>query len=122
VELSLKRFDLNADFSANCTIADKSRSGVLYHVRPNVIGSGATLTGVARYFAWQPDFIEGYNRYWRVDCFVRRHSLAPSEPLVLGRALVAALIRENLCAEPIWLSSHRSEDEKGEAYGNVFED
>ena len=116
------RFDLNPEFSADCTVADKSRSGQIYHVRHNVVGSGATLTGVARYFAWRPDFVEGYNPYWRVDCFVTRHPLAPGDPLALGQALVAALIRENLCAEPIWLSTHRSEEEKGHAYGNVFED
>jgi hypothetical protein len=116
------RFDLNSDFSVDCTVADKSRSGQIYHVRSNVIGTGKMLTGVARYFAWQPDFVEGYNRYWRVDCFVTHHPLAPHEPMVLGQALVAALIREKLCAEPIWLSSHRSNDEKGRAYGDVFED
>jgi hypothetical protein len=116
------RFDLDPDFSADCTIADKSRSGKVYHVRRNSIGSGKTLTPVALYFAWQPNFIEGFNRHWRVDCFVKRHPLAPGEPIVFGRALVAALVRENLCCEPIWLSSYRSDDEKGQAYGNVFED
>jgi hypothetical protein len=80
------------------------------------------LTPVALYFAWQPDFVEGYNRYWRVDCFVKRHPLSPREPMLLGQALIAALIRENLCDEPIWLSSHHSDDEKGQAFGNVFED
>jgi hypothetical protein len=118
----VKRFDLNPDFSADCTIADKSRSGVVYHVRRNTRGSGATLTPIARYFAWQPEFVEGFNRHWRVDCFVTRHPLAPGEPALLGKALVGALMRENLCAEPIWLSSHRSDDEKGQAYGSVFED
>jgi hypothetical protein len=118
----MKRFDLNPDFSADCTIADKSRSGEVSHVLRNASGSGRTLTPVARYFAWQPDFIEGFNRDWRVDCFVTRHPLAPREPILLGQALVAALIRENLCDEPIWLSSHRSNEEKGQAYGNIFED
>ena len=94
----------------------------VYHVRRNASGSGMTLTPVALYFAWQPEFIEGFNRHWRVDCFVARHQLAPREPILLGQALVAALIREHRCDEPIWLSSHRSDDEKGQAYGNVFED
>jgi hypothetical protein len=85
----MTRLDLNPEYSADCTIADKSRPGEIYHVNRNVVGSGATLTGVARCFAWQPDFIEGYNRYWRVDCFVKRHPLA-SEPMFLGDALVAA--------------------------------
>ena len=118
----MKKFDLDPDFSADCTIADKSRSGEVYHVRRNASDSGKTLTPVARYFAWQPDFVEGFNRHWRVDCFVTRHPMVLCEPILLGQALVAALIRENLCDEPIWLSSHRSDDEKGQAYGNVFED
>jgi hypothetical protein len=80
------RFDLNPEFSADCTVAEKSRSGQIYYVRRHATGSGAMLTGVARYFAWRPDFIEGYNRYWRVDCFVTRHPLAPGEPMALGQA------------------------------------
>jgi hypothetical protein len=84
----MKRFDLNPDFAADCTIADKSRSGVVYHARRNASGSGTTLTPVARYFAWQPDFIEGCNRHWRVDCFVTRHRLSPRKPISLGQALV----------------------------------
>jgi len=118
---SMKRFDLNRDFSADCTIADKSRAGEIYHVRRSAFGSGMNLTPVAWYFAWQP-LIIGFNGRWRVDCFVKRHPLAPREPISLGQALVAALMRENLCEEPLWLSAHRTEDEKGQAYGNVFED
>ena len=117
----MKRFDVNPDFSVDCTIADKSRSGEIYHVRRNISG-GQTLTPVARFFAWQPDFTEGYHRHWRVDCFVMRHPLALSEPILLGQALVAAVTREELCDEPIWLSTHRSDDEKGQAYGNLFDD
>jgi hypothetical protein len=118
----MKRVDLNTDFSADCTIAEKSRSGTVYHVRIRNAAGGKMLTPVALYFVWQPDFVEGYNRHWRVDCFVKRHPLAPREPMILGQALIAALRRENLCDEPIWLSSHRSDDEKGQAFGNVFED
>ena len=51
---------------------------------------GATLTPVAHYFAWRPEFIEGFHAYWRVDCFVRKHPLSP-KPMYLGKALVAAL-------------------------------
>ncbi len=79
------------------------------------------LTPVARYFVWQPEFVEGFHKYWRVDCFVRQHRLSP-EPTHLGEALVAALVREGLCAEPIWMSAHRSEELKGKAYGEVFSD
>jgi hypothetical protein len=121
-QATIKRFDISQDFSADCTIADKSRSGQIYHTRRNASGSGQNLTPVALYFAWQPEFIEGYNRHWRVDCLVKRHPLAPTEPILLGKALVASLVREGLCDEPIWLSAHRSDDEKGQAYGNVFED
>jgi len=53
---------------------------------------------------------------------VNRHPLAPGEPMTLGQALIAALKREGLCNEPIWLCSHRSNDEKSEAFGKVFED
>jgi hypothetical protein len=118
----MKRFDVSTDFSADCTIAEKSRSGTIYRVQARNAAGGKMLTPVALYFAWQPDFVEGYNRHWRVDCFVKRHPLAPGEPMKLGHALIAALRREDLCEEPIWLSSHRSDDEKGEAFGNVFED
>jgi hypothetical protein len=118
----MKRFDLNADFSADCTIAEKSRSGTVYHVRIRNDAGGKMLTPVALYFAWQPDFVEGYNRHWGVDCFVKRHPMAPVEPMILGKALIAALKRENLCEEPIWLSSHRCDHETGQAFGEVFED
>ena len=102
----MKRFDLNTDFSADCTIAEKSRSGTIYRVQGRNTAGGKMLTPVALYFAWQPDFVEGFNRHWRVDCFVKRHPLTPGEPMILGRALIAALKSEDLCEEPIWLSSY----------------
>ncbi len=40
----------------------------------------------------------------------------------IGEQLVAALIREQLCAEPIWMSAHTSDEIKGKAYGEVFSD
>jgi hypothetical protein len=98
-----------------------ARAGQIFHIRRYPSSKGMTLTGIARYFVWKPSFIEGYNRYWRVDCFVKVHPLAP-EPMMLGEALVAALVRENLCAEPIWLSAHVLDREMGRAFGKVFED
>jgi hypothetical protein len=32
---------------------------------------------------------------------------------------MAAIIRRRICAEPIWVSAHRSEESKGRAYGGV---
>jgi hypothetical protein len=116
----MHRFNLDTNFSADCVVTDNARAGELYHVARNAAG-GATLTPIARYFVWQPEFVEGCNRYWRVDCFVRQHALSP-DPLELGESLVAALVREGLCAEPIWLSAHRSDELKGRAYGKVFSD
>jgi hypothetical protein len=113
------RFDLDDVFSADCVSADTVRAGQIYHKR-HYTGGGCTLTGIARYFAWRPEFVEGYHSHWRVDCFVKRHALA-GEPMQIGEALVAALIREGLCTEPIWLSAHRSDDEKGKAYGEVWD-
>jgi hypothetical protein len=118
----MKRFDLNNDFSADCTIAEKSRSGRIYRVKVRNAAGGKMLIPVALYFAWRRDVIEAYNPHWRVDCFVNHHPLAPSKPITLGQALIVALRREGLCDDPIWLSSHRSDDETGEAFGNVFED
>jgi len=71
----MKRFDLNTDFSVDCTIAEKSRSGTIYRVLIRNAAGGKMLTPVALYFAWQPDFVEGYNRHWRVDCFCEPPSI-----------------------------------------------
>jgi len=81
---------------------------------------GALLTPVARFFAWRPEYVEGFHEHWQVDCYVRVHELAP-EPIILGRSLVGALLREGLCQEPIWLSVHRAEELHGEAFGEVFD-
>ena len=116
----MQRFDLNKKFSADCVVTDNARAGELYHVARNSAG-GATLTPIARYFVWRPEFVEGFNGYWRVDCFVRQHALSP-DPMELGESLVAALIREGLCSEPIWMAAHRSDELTGKAYGEVFSD
>jgi hypothetical protein len=116
----MQRFDLDSRFKADCVLSDKSRCGEIYYVAVNSSG-GATLTPIAYYFSWRPEFVEGYHGYWRIDCFVRKHKLAPN-PMHLGRLLVAALTREGLCAEPIWMSAHESNELGGEAFGEVFSD
>jgi hypothetical protein len=115
----MKRFPVTDDFEADCVTGQTALAGEIYHLARNSSG-GATLTPVARYFAWHPEFVEGFHKHWRVDCFVRRHQLSPG-PFALGEALVPALIREGICSEPIWLSVHRSEELKGKAFGEVFE-
>jgi hypothetical protein len=114
----MHRFDVSEKICADCVVTERSRAGELYHVARNSAG-GATLTPIARYFVWRPEFVEGFNGHWHVDCFVRQHALSP-DPTELGECLVAALVREGLCAEPIWMSVHRSDELTGKAYGEVF--
>jgi hypothetical protein len=116
----MKRFPITDAFEADCVVSEAARAGLIYHVARNATG-GATFTPIARYFVWRPEFVEGYHKYWRVDCFVRRHKLSP-EPMWLGESLVAALVREQLSSEPIWMSAHISDELKGKAYGEVFSD
>jgi hypothetical protein len=112
----MKRFPVTDMFDADCVVSDGARVGEIYHVVRNSSG-GANLTPIARYFVWRPEFVEGYHKYWRVDCFVRQHKLSP-DPMSLGESLVAALVREQLCAEPIWMSAHTSDEIKGKACGD----
>lgn len=116
----MQRFDIDKKFSADCIVTEGGRAGQLYHVARNS-GGGATHTPIAYYFVWRPEFTEGINRHWRVDCFVRKHALSP-DPMELSESLVSALVREGLCAEPIWMSAHRSDELSGKAYGEVFSD
>jgi hypothetical protein len=116
----MERFDLNDIFQAECLILEEVRIAEVYYLARNSAGRGHT-TPVARFFVWRPVFIEGFNPYWRVDCFVRQHQLSP-QPMLLGDVLVIALVRERLCAEPIWTSAHRSDELEGRAYGDVFSD
>jgi hypothetical protein len=88
----MKRFEVTSIHDADCVVGDGSRIGELYHVARNKSG-GAIMTPIGRYFAWRPQFIEGYFAYWRVDCFVRQHNLAPDAKL-LGEALIDTLIKE----------------------------
>jgi hypothetical protein len=115
----MQRFDLTEAFQADCVVSEQARVGEIYHVARNASG-GATLTPVANYFVWRPEFVEGFQPHWSVDCFVRQHKLAP-EPTRLAELLVSALVREGLIAEPIWMSAYRSEEIAGKKYGDVFE-
>jgi hypothetical protein len=116
----MKRFAVTESFNADCVVSEAARAGEIYHIARNSFG-GAMLTPIARYFVWKPEFVEGFHEHWRVDCFVRQHKLSP-DPMGLGEALVAALVREKLCDEPIWMSAHKSDEIKGKAYGAVFSD
>ena len=113
------RFAITPNHDADCVVAEDSRIGELYHVVRNSAG-GATMTPIARYYVWKPQFIEGFHEHWRVDCFVRQHKLAP-DPKTIGEALVQALKTQELCDEPIWLSCYDSKEVAGQAYGEVFD-
>ena len=115
----MRSFSVTATIHADCVAGEDVVAGELYHVERNDAG-GALWTPIARYFSWHPAFVEGINRHWRVDCFFRRHALSPA-PIPCGEALVAALVREKLCSEPLWLSVHNSEELEGKAYGEVSE-
>jgi len=116
----MKSFAISSSIDANCVVSEASRAGELFHVRRNQHG-GALLTPVGHFFAWRPEFIEGFNAYWRIDCFIKSQAPAvPADQTALD--LVAALVREDLCAEPIWVSWHRSEELAGQAFGEVFEE
>jgi hypothetical protein len=127
----MKRFSVGKSFEADCVISEVSRAGEIYHVAKNEHG-GAMMTPIARYFAWKPEFVEGFHGHWRVDCFIRMHKStrsgmhplapkAPTEMLNFGIDLVNTLRERELCDEPIWLSVHRSEELQGQAFGEVFD-
>ncbi|WP_370571316.1 hypothetical protein, partial [Phaeobacter sp. SYSU ZJ3003] len=74
--MRIERFDLADSYEAECQISEEHQVGDIYHRRGNRVGSGATLTPVARFFVWRPDYSEGVNPHWRVDCYVKRHRLS----------------------------------------------
>ena len=114
----MKRFAVHDSYEALCQTGDMFAFGELHHVARNRSG-GAVLTPVGRFFCTRPLFIEGFNEHWRVDCYVREHRLAP-EPALAGKCLVAALKRESICLEPIWVSWYSSKEHGGEAQGEVY--
>lgn len=115
----MKRFAVDASYEAWYQPDEAFGSGELHHVARNRSG-GTNLTPIARFFCTRPEFTEGFNQHWRVDCFVRSHELAP-DPQWAGKALAAALKREGYCSEPLWVSWHSSSEIGGEAQGEVFE-
>jgi len=115
----MDRFPISKSYEADCGISGETRIGEIYHcVRRS--GGGATLTPVARYFAYKPGYIENVHPHWRVDCFVQKHRFLGNEEQI-GRDLVSALVRLGHCEEPIWLSWHRSKEIKGAAYGELYD-
>lgn len=114
------RLAIDATFEVECSPSALAFSGEIYHVSRNRLGSGSISTPVARFFCWHPTVSEGFNPHWRVDCYVREHALSP-EPTWIGKALASLLQRNGYCAEPIWVSWHRSSEVGGESYGEVFE-
>ena len=119
LEQDVRRFAISDKFEANFVEDESSRSGEVYFVERNN-GGGANLTPIARFFAWRPEYIEGSHPHWRIDCFVRKHTLAPNAKW-LGKALTEAIIQNGICDPPIWTSWHSSEELQGEAYGEVFD-
>lgn len=110
---------LSETLEATCFPSEDSLFGELFHVSRNTSG-GADCTPVARFFAIQPKFVEGFHKHWRLDCFFRVHELSP-EPIQAGGELVQALIQAGHFSQPIWLSVHSSRELWGKAYGEVFD-
>jgi hypothetical protein len=115
----MKKFTVTSTLEAGAIVSSNLVAGEIYFVEHNPHG-GSNSTPVARYFAWKPETSEGFHAHWRIDCFLRKHKLSP-KPLPTGEALVAALVKEQLCDEPMWLSVHMSEELEGKAYGEVFD-
>jgi hypothetical protein len=115
----MRRFAITDTLEAQCIPSSESIAGEIFYVERNAAG-GANLTPIARFFAWHPEFVEGFHAHWRVDCFVRVHPLS-TDPASLAKALVETLMRESLCSEPLWASWHRCEEINGKAIGKVFD-
>jgi hypothetical protein len=114
------KFDLSPQFHA---IADRSglASGEVHHVERNRDG-GSISTPVARFFVSAPPLVaEGPHRHKRLDCFVRKHELAPRSDW-LARRLAETLIEQGAIHQPIWLAWHEATEIGGEALGEVFDD
>jgi hypothetical protein len=116
----MKQLTLSPAFEASITSVQNGLIGEVFHVSRNEVGSGRTLTPIARFYGYRPEFIESFNPHWRVDCYTRDHQLAPPHRQ-LGELLVETLKREEIIAEPIWMSAFTSAEESGRAYGDVFD-
>jgi len=104
----MMRFEISSTLAGDCVVSPEARAGELFHVAKNSAG-GALMTPIARYFIWRPEFVEGFKKHWRIDCFIRDHELAPAAK-TLKEALVPARKKEGLCEEPVWLSLHQREE------------
>jgi hypothetical protein len=118
--VGMQEFDLNKTFRANVKETTEVRIGDIYQVRRNIFGTGSMSTPVARYFAWRPEYTEGVNPHWRIDCFVRDHKLS-GEPREMAQLLTAKLQELGLCDLPIWVSWHKSSELDGEKLGDLWE-
>ena len=118
--MRIEHFDLGDSYKVECQIREGHQAGEIYHLQRNRIGRGATLTPIARFFVWRPDYTEGVNPHWRVDCYAKRHRLS-GDPEKLAKALSAALLERGICEAPMWVGWHRSEDLGGQAVGDLFE-
>jgi hypothetical protein len=115
-----KRLVLDDEFVAECRVYfPEFYAGDIYYVRYNKFG-GSVSTPTGRFFIWQPRYSDGYNKHWRIDCYLRIHELT-GDPKQIGEQLVRALVAEKLCAEPIALQTHVSEEVFGRDYGEVFD-
>jgi hypothetical protein len=115
------RVALSPEYEWTCEKFSESRSGEVFHIVRNSSG-GSVSTPIARFAAFYPKFAEeGFHRHWRLDCYVRRHKLAP-KPEWLGERLAESLLERHVVEEPLWVSWHMSEELKGKAYGVVFSD
>lgn len=117
----MKTIAVTKDFEASLPLLDQTLAGEVFHVTRPSAGGGATLTPIARYYGYRLEFIENFNKHWRIDCYLRDHPLAPDHRF-LGERLAEALVREGLITEPVWMSAFRSSGECGRAYGEVFSD
>lgn len=113
----MTQFALNDEFETDSNEISGAIIGELFHVA----NSTNVRTPVGLFFAWHPVFVEGFNKHWHVDCYVRRTPLAKSAEAI-GAALVAALIEQEMCNRPLFLSVYRTEELAGMKYGDVFED
>lgn len=117
----MKQIRVDKKFEASCTVENDFGFGEVFHTQRNRHG-GAVLTPIARFYISRPVHPDGFNPHWRLDCFVRKdHKLSP-DPEYIGRQLLSALIANEVCDEPVWLSWHLSEEVGGNDFGDVFEE
>lgn len=115
----MTKLDLSPQFYA---IADHSglASGEVYHVDRNRDG-GSFSTPIARFFVSTPPLVaEGFHAHQRLDCFVRKHELAPRGDWLTKR-LADLLIERGVLYQPIWLAWHEATETGGEALGEVID-